>query len=183
MTARAPPWGTHTHQFKELVFSRMREVLSQFRVRSRTRELEEGASRPCCLSESPQAIDRRCTENTARCLRRLVEEGVQEVVAADEALPVLLQRFTAVCAQDGTALFHAHGERLDLARFLRQSGARLRCNLGSQPDLPCRSGANDRVDRAHFGPHRSRQQTCETSQRTPVAGESNDLRLYDLQAN
>jgi hypothetical protein len=53
---------------------------------------------------SPQAVDQRCTQATAECLRRLVEEAVQEVVAAEENLSPLLNRFSSVCLQDSSTV-------------------------------------------------------------------------------
>jgi Transposase DDE domain len=53
---------------------------------------------------SPQAIDQRCTQATARCLQRLVEEAVKVVIAAEENLAPLLHRFTAVCPQDSSTV-------------------------------------------------------------------------------
>ena len=48
--------ASHTHQAKKLVFRKEREVLIQLGVVVTNPNLEEGASRPCCLSES----ERRC---------------------------------------------------------------------------------------------------------------------------
>lgn len=53
---------------------------------------------------SPQAIDQRCTQATAECLRRLVEEAVQEAIAAEKNLSPLLDRFSAVCLQDSSTV-------------------------------------------------------------------------------
>jgi len=53
---------------------------------------------------SPQAIDQRCGEATADCLRAVMEEAVQHALATDELPPSLLQRFTAVCLQDSTTV-------------------------------------------------------------------------------
>jgi hypothetical protein len=55
-----PGWttndSTHTHQVKKVVFRKKREVLIQLGVVVKNPNLEEGASRPCCLSE----LVRRC---------------------------------------------------------------------------------------------------------------------------
>jgi hypothetical protein len=53
---------------------------------------------------SPQAIDQRCTQATAECLQRLAEEAVRVVIAAEENLSPLLDRFTAVCPQDSSTV-------------------------------------------------------------------------------
>ena len=48
----------------------------------------------CGLSIQPQSLDARFTDAVARFLRRLLEEAVGEVVAADPVAVPLLQRFT-----------------------------------------------------------------------------------------
>jgi hypothetical protein len=53
---------------------------------------------------SPQAIDERCTPQTAECLRRLVEEAVQKAITADKCVSPLLDRFQSVCLQDSSTV-------------------------------------------------------------------------------
>ena len=53
---------------------------------------------------SPQAIDERCTPQTAECLRQLVEEAVQKAITADDCVSPLLDRFQSVCLQDSSTV-------------------------------------------------------------------------------
>lgn len=73
-------------------------------LRNRLATCEELAQTAAILGcpVSPQAIDERCTPETAECLRRLVEEAVQKAVTADKCVSPLLARFGSVCLQDSS---------------------------------------------------------------------------------
>lgn len=58
----------------------------------------------CGLSIQPQSLEERFTDAAARFLRRLLEEAVGEVVAADPVATPLLQRFAGVYLLDSTRL-------------------------------------------------------------------------------
>jgi Transposase DDE domain len=51
---------------------------------------------------SPQGVEQRFTERAARCVERVLQAAVQQVIAAAPVAIPLLQRFTAVSIQDST---------------------------------------------------------------------------------
>ena len=53
---------------------------------------------------SPQALFQRFTQQAAECLRRVLEAATREVIAADPVAVPVLRRFSAVLAQDSTAI-------------------------------------------------------------------------------
>src|ERR1035437_8830370 len=75
-------------------------------LRNRLATCEELAQTAAILGYpvSPQAIDERCTRETAECLRQLVEEAVQKVITADKCVSPLLDRFQSVCLQDSSVV-------------------------------------------------------------------------------
>ncbi len=75
-------------------------------LQSRLATCEELAQTAATLGYpvSPQAIDARCTPQTAECLRRLVEEAVGEAITADQCVSPLLARFSSVCLQDSSTV-------------------------------------------------------------------------------
>ena len=75
-------------------------------LKSRLATCEELAQTAATLGYpvSPQAIDERCTPQTAECLRRLVEEAVQKAITADKCMSPLLDRFQCVCLQDSSTV-------------------------------------------------------------------------------
>jgi hypothetical protein len=75
-------------------------------LRNRLATCEELAQTAATLgyAVSPQAIDARCTPQTAECLRQLVEDAVQQAITADECVSPLLNRFSSVCLQDSSTV-------------------------------------------------------------------------------
>ena len=51
---------------------------------------------------SPQGLDRRFTEQTASCLKAVLEVAVSQIIASDPVAIPLLQRFAAVLVQDSS---------------------------------------------------------------------------------
>lgn len=75
-------------------------------LKSRLATCEELAQTAAMLGYpvSPQAIDERCTQPTAECLRRLVEEAVRKAITADQCVSPLLNRFASVSLQDSSTV-------------------------------------------------------------------------------
>jgi hypothetical protein len=51
---------------------------------------------------SPQGLDRRFTEQTASCLKAVLEVAVSQIIASDPVAIPLLQRFAGVLVQDSS---------------------------------------------------------------------------------
>jgi hypothetical protein len=78
------------------------------------------------ITVTPQALEKRFTQEAAECLKQVLEAGVEQVISADPQVIPILQRFSAVSVQDSTTITLPQA----LATIWTGSG---RCTDGRKP--------------------------------------------------
>jgi hypothetical protein len=144
-------------------------------LRSRLATCEELAQTAAILGYpvSPQAIDERCTPETAECLRRLVEEAVRKAITADKCVSPLLDRFQSVCLQDSSVvgLPDALREQWRGCETWTDHGGKAALKIQTRFDLGC-GAVRVRLEQGRDSDHRTPLQTEEI--------EAGSLHLRDL---
>ena len=144
-------------------------------LRNRLATCEELAQTAAILGYpvSPQAIDERCTPETAECLRRLVEEAVQKAITADKCVSPLLARFASVCLQDSSVvgLPDALQEQWRGCETWTDHGGKAALKIQTRFDLGC-GAVRVRLEQGRDSDHRTPLQTEEI--------EAGSLHLRDL---
>ena len=149
-------------------------------LRSRLATCEELAQTAATLGYpvSPQAIDERCTPQTAECLRRLVEEAVQKAITADQCVSPLLNRFSSVCLQDSStvSLPDALQEHWRGCETWTDHGGKAALKIQVRFDLG-RGAVRLRLEQGRDSDHRTPLQTEEIE---PGSLHLRDLGYFDL---
>jgi Transposase DDE domain len=144
-------------------------------LRNRLATCEELAQTAAILGYpvSPQAIDERCTPETAECLRRLVEEAVQKAITADKCVSPLLARFASVSLQDSSivGLPDALQEQWRGCETWTDYGGKAALKIQTRFDL-AGGAVHLRLEQGRDSDHRTPLQTAEI--------EAGSLHLRDL---
>jgi hypothetical protein len=144
-------------------------------LRNRLATCEELAQTAAILGYpvSPQAVDERCTPETAECLRQLLEEAVQAAITADKCVSPLLARFTSVCLQDSSivGLPDALQKQWRGCETWTGHGGKAALKIQTRFDLAC-GAVRMRLEQGRDSDHRTPLQTEEI--------EAGALHLRDL---